>query len=96
MKRYQRSSECEKTKMLINEDYQEQLEYQDELEEIRAVYWSGLAAKSKEDNPCTKILPAFDRGYNKKMVDKVERVRAEMLDENLEEYANYRNSDGRR
>ena len=60
MKIYSRSSEKEFERLLINEDYQEQIEYQEGLEELKTIFWRGLVAKFKEDNPLTKILPAFD------------------------------------
>ena len=91
MKQYQRSFENEFERLLVNEDYQEQMEYQEELEEIRVDYWRGLVARFKEYNSWTKSLPCLDIGYDKKIVDKVERVMEEMREEYSTENEDRRN-----
>jgi hypothetical protein len=78
MKQYQRSSEKELTRFLVNEDYFEQLEYQDEWEELKVAQWSGLVEVLKGDNKWIKIFPASKTEYDRKIVDKVERVMKEM------------------
>lgn len=78
MKQYQRNSESEFERFLINEDYQEQTEYQEDLEELKTEFWHGLVAKFKEDNNWTKFLSASDIEYDKRVVEKVERVTEEM------------------
>ena len=78
MKQYQRASEKEFERLLADEDYQEQIEYQEDLEELRTEFWCGLVAKFKEDNNWTKSLPSSDIGDNQRVVDKIERVMEEM------------------
>ena len=78
MKQYKRNSENEKTRFLTNESYREQLEYQDEWEELKVAHWSGLVEVLKGDNKWIKILPASKTEYDKKRVNKVEKVMKEM------------------
>ncbi|VVB83181.1 Uncharacterised protein [uncultured archaeon] len=102
MKIYSRSSEKEFERLLINEDYQEQIEYQEDLEELRAEFWCGLVSLLKEDNRWRKIFPVLGiDNEDKKIVGKVERVMEEMQDEygnddylEIEQYANYRDGEG--
>lgn len=91
MKQYQRSSESEFERLLVNEDYQEQMEYQEELEELKVEYWRGLVAKFKEDNNWTKSLPCSDVGYDKKIVDKIEKTMEEMREEDSTENEDRKN-----
>ena len=81
MKQYQRNPEKEFERLLVNEDHQEQIEYQDELEELRVAHWSGLIEVLKGDSGWVKILPASKIEYDKKIVNKVERVMKEMIEE---------------
>ena len=81
MKQYQRNLEKEFERLLVNEDHQEQIDYQDELEELRVAHWSGLIEVLKGDSGWVKILPASKIGYDKRIVNKVERVMKDMRKE---------------
>lgn len=81
MEQYQRNSESEMTRVLINESYQEQVEI--------GLYEKKLA-KLKERHDKRRrhreLSARTSRNYNTKIVDKIERVMTEMR----EEYNNYR------
>jgi len=101
MRIYNRGFESELTRFLINENYNEQTEYQEDLEELKIEFFRGFVAKFKEDNNWTKFLPASDIEYDKRVVDKVERVMEEMREGSYDDYldeliedANYRDGEG--